>query len=105
MIYLASPYTHKDPHVVEWRYRENIYRTRGLMKVGVEVFSPVVYFHEIAKRNMPKEHEFWMQRCFAMLDLCTQMYVLPLIGWDISKGVALEIERCNETNKPWELYL
>lgn len=53
MIYLASPYTHSDVHVREWRFREACRAAAALLRAGITVFSPIAHSHPIAAFGMP----------------------------------------------------
>jgi hypothetical protein len=89
--YLASPYTHKDPEVVQCRYWQAATKTGELMMRGLHVFSPVVHSHPLDGILGKQSHDFWLDQDFAVLRHCSKMLVLRLIGWEQSHGVAQEI--------------
>ena len=93
MIYVASPYSDPSPVVREHRY-ECVSHFVGLgLKVGHIMYSPIVHCHEIAlKQSLPTDAEFWGKYNFGMLRLASELLVLCLPGWEVSKGVAKEIK-------------
>ncbi|WP_341232391.1 DUF1937 family protein [uncultured Methylophaga sp.] len=95
MIYIASPYSHKDPAVMQHRYEKVKEYTAYLMRIGAAAYSPIVHGHDIARSHeLPTDWEFWKAHCLAMLRKADQMQVLKLPGWQESKGVQAEIEFC-----------
>lgn len=92
MIYLASPYSHPDPAVVQDRVEAAEACTVSLMRRGFIVFSPIINCHGIAiKYGLPTDHEFWLRYDFSMLRLAEEMYILAIDGWRESRGVKEEI--------------
>ena len=106
MVYLASPYTHKDPSVEEWRYRAVLVATAILTARGVNVFSPIVYSHHLA-RVLPQQlytHDFWLNFDKKFMDRCEVLSILSLPGWDKSDGVNTEFNyMVNKQRKPFRL--
>lgn len=99
MIYLASPYTHDDPNVREVRYLKAVAETVRLASLRHVVYSPVVHWHEVAKRHfLPHDASFWEYQNRSMLRLATALYILTLDGWQESVGVTQEIFWAKELN-------
>ena len=48
-VYLASPYSHARPEVMEWRYRQAVRAAAACMSPTTVVFSPIAHSHEIGK--------------------------------------------------------
>lgn len=91
VIYLASPYTHKNESVRAERYRIAAQATTLLLKDGKHCYSPIVHCHQIAiDYKLPPDFNFWMEYNYAMLSRCTMLHILPLPDWEQSKGVAAE---------------
>jgi Domain of unknown function (DUF1937) len=100
LTYLASPYSHPDPAVMERRYEAACKAAGYLMKQGECVFAPIAHSHRIGQLlGQSTDHTFWLKQDFAILDKCDEMIVLMLDGWNHSFGVAEEIKRCKEHNK------
>lgn len=91
--YVASPYNHPDPAVVESNYQAVAkYVARETAK-GRVLISPIVYGHNLLPHeDMPTDWAFWTSFCLSILERCDDMEVLELDGWDRSSGVAAEIE-------------
>lgn len=92
MIYLASPYTHEDPAVMEERFIRVENLTAALLRRGNIVFSPIVHCHALAvKFDLPKDFSFWEKYCLQMLMRATKLYVYTLPDWEKSRGVQSEL--------------
>lgn len=101
MIYLASPYSHKDSTIVKTRFLLVEQCTVALIKRGLFAWSPIVHCHEMAtKYTMPTDAEFWKKYNFDFIRRCDAVYVLKIPGWEESKGVAMEIALANELYLP-----
>jgi hypothetical protein len=95
MIYIASPYSDKDPIIRQHRYVDACKACAFLMKIYPHrtVYSPIVHAHPIAVvGNLPKGWGFWSQQCTYFLKFATTLLVLKLKGWEDSVGVAEEVE-------------
>ncbi len=101
MIYLASPYAHKNPLIMELRF-EKVCRVAGaMMKDGLFIYSPIAHNHPIATRiDLPRTWDFWKNIDLHILEKCDQLWVLKLEGWEESKGVAAEIKFAEEKKIP-----
>lgn len=103
MLYLASPYSHSDPVVVEKRF-EDICRIAGkLMNDGEIVFSPIAHCHVIAMRcELPIHWEFWKRIDEEFIRRSDKVVVAMMPGWKESKGVTAEIAIATELGIPVE---
>lgn len=101
MIYIASPYTHKDEQIRNLRYKQVHRYTRLCMFRGEIVFSPIVYGHEFALIDQRAiTHDYWLRFNEHMLLTAHQLRVLQLPGWDRSVGVQAEIAFADHNNIP-----
>jgi len=99
-IYLASPYTHQDPEVVNARVTAINAHAALLMSQGHIVFSPISHSHYIAiENNLPTTFEFWRKQNHEFIVWCNFVMVLRLDGWEESKGIADEIRYAKSINK------
>jgi hypothetical protein len=93
LVYLASPYSHKDKAVMEERFRKVNKVAAKLMATGIYVFAPISHTHPIAlEGELPKGWDFWEGYDTAMISRCTSLIVVMLEGWDKSVGVQAEIK-------------
>lgn len=94
MIYLAMPYTHVDPAVMEDRYQTGLDVIVRLMLSGEVVISPIAHSHPIAMRNpaIANEFEAWRELDETLILASDTVYVLTLEGWEDSYGVQQEVE-------------
>lgn len=96
MIFLASPYTHQQSHVMQGRYIAACHAAATLANEGFIVYSPIVHWHMPAVlQNMPRDFSFWDTMSYAMLDKASECRVLKLEGWEQSFGVMREISHAN----------
>lgn len=103
LVYLAVPYTHEDPTVMEWRFNVVNEVAGRLMKQGIHIFSPISHTHPIAVTcDLPRGFDFWEQYDRAILQVCRKVIVLRLFGWEQSKGVQAEIKIATELGIPVE---
>lgn len=92
LVYLATPYTHLDPAVMERRFLVANRVAASLMRAGVYVFSPISHTHPIAiAGDLPRGWEFWEGYDMLMIKACDKLLVLMQDGWRESTGVMCEI--------------
>lgn len=92
MIYVASPYTHKNKEVMQQRYEDVSKFCYLAVQKGYFVYSPIVHWHPIAEKyGLPKAVEWWRQLNEDMLQVCKQLWILMLDEWEFSSGIKSEI--------------
>lgn len=92
MIYLAQPYSHPEPTMQAWRYREACHCCAWLFNRGDHVYSPIVHWHEIASRHeLPTDAFAWQKENQHFLTKANRVYVLWLAGWEQSRGLHFEL--------------
>lgn len=92
LIYLASPYSHIHPHIMDRRHAAVCKAAANFLNAGHVIYSPIAHMHPIAEiAELPKGWDFWERFDTVMLQRCQRVWVLQLPGWDQSKGVAAEI--------------
>lgn len=106
-MYLASPYTHDDPYIIQRRFVHTREAVALLTRQNVTVYSPIVHFHELARHYvMPSSFDFWKQHNCNMIRHCNVLAILTLPGWEESKGVKWERDFAHYCNIPifeWSL--
>lgn len=101
MLYVASPYSHPDPAVRQWRFDAACQVTAAFLRAGLCAVSPIVHSHPLATHGLDAlDHQLWMRVDRPLLDACTAVAVLMLPGWQASKGVAAEIDIAKTAGKP-----
>lgn len=100
MIYLASPYSHPDPAVVEERYQRTLEYTASVLSDGIHIYSPIVHCHVLKPKITDDSWEFWKKHDAHMIHLCEELHVLTLDGWATSVGVQWELEFARLLHKP-----
>lgn len=97
LYYLAVPYSHASPTVMEERFAKVNIMSARLMEEGHLIFSPISHTHPIARAgNLPTGWEYWQKYDRAILSACRGLLVYTLDGWDVSKGVQGEIAIATE---------
>lgn len=99
--YLASPYSHEEKQVVQWRVDELRRFQALLMKSGIFVFPAVGACHEAAVTyGLPGDHLYWKDFDFAFIKASEGVLICNMPGVFESKGVKYEIDLCREIDKP-----
>jgi hypothetical protein len=99
--YLAVPYTHKNPKIIEKRFIIVNKIAAILMNEGYHIFSPISHSHPIALAGkLPTQWEYWGQYDRAFLKCSKNLIVLKLDGWKKSTGVQAEIKIAKEYGIP-----
>ena len=101
VIYLAGPYMHENPVVVECRVEATHTITGNLIAQGDCVFSPIPYTHSFSKEGKNPE-QGWYLWDLTMLKNCDRLMILELPGYADSMGVAMESVLCAALKIPIE---
>ena len=100
VIYLAAPYSHSDPAVVERRMDVVARVMAELMQSGVCVVSPLS-FHWVGQNiRHPLDWKHFENYCMTLLSHCDAVVVVYLEGWQTSEGVTAELAQARTTGKP-----
>jgi len=100
VIYLASPYSHPNSAVRQWRFEAACRATALLLQAGVMVFSPIAHSHPLTRYGLPTDWAFWQRYDRAHLEGCSVLAVLALEGWGESAGVCGEIKIAKQLAMP-----
>ena len=100
LIYLASPYSHPDPAVMQRRYEQVCEATAALIRQGYLVYSPIVHSHPLVSYGLPTDWGYWQQLDEAMIRRCQQLWILTLDGWSTSRGIVSELRIVNLLGLP-----
>jgi Domain of unknown function (DUF1937) len=101
MIYIASPYTSKDPTIMTYRYMKVREFTAEGLKEGFILYSPIVHCHPMAEaHNMPRDFQFWSDYNIQMISASKEVIILQLPGWEESRGIVEEISYCKSAEIP-----
>lgn len=98
-IYLATPYSHPDPKVREWRFENINSFAADLMKCGHVVFSPISHSHPISQHlGNSLDSEFYLGQDIPFMNWADKMIIArflndpdPCATYD-SYGLNWEIE-------------
>jgi hypothetical protein len=100
LTYLASPYTCPDPAVRQQRYEETCRATADLLRSGKTIYSPIVFGHALCAFDLPGDWQFWQKHDRRFLEVCDEVIVLQLDGWEKSVGVQAEVAIARRLGKP-----
>lgn len=109
LIYLATPYSSREPRAAEIqaeRYEEACYIAARLLRKGYRVFSPIAASHGIATiGKLAGDWQAWQAFDEHMISLCDELWVATeMDGWEQSVGIAAEIEFARSIGKPVVFY-
>lgn len=103
LIYLASPYWHHWEEVREKRVELVQRKTAELLYQGYAVYSPIAHNAGLAYYLPPSvrhSHDFWLEIDLIILRRCDELWVLTLLEWQLSQGIAREIEEAKTLSLP-----
>jgi nucleoside 2-deoxyribosyltransferase len=100
MIYLASPYSDPDIKVRERRFDAVCQAAAYLIRSGKSVYSPIAHTHPICRYGLPGDWRFWQPHDRQYIEMCDEMAVFMLEGWEESEGIQAEIAIARELGKP-----
>lgn len=101
-IYVLCPYTHANPRIRQWRVDTCAMYCAALRRKGAHPYAPIVECHPV-EAYMPGDCgavEHWAEYNEIMLKRSYEARVLPLWGFDKSRGIALEIQKLHALNIP-----
>lgn len=103
LVYLASPYS-KYPQGRIAAFEKVCKKAAELMLEGFNIFCPIAHSHPIELIGMTtmKSGDFWLKQDFAVLGVCSKMFVYKMEGWEESDGVTREIAFAKEHGIPVE---
>jgi hypothetical protein len=104
VVYLACPYTDPDPEIRKSRFEAATVAAAELIKQGNIVYSPITMTHPIdavlAGASNTLGSDYWVAFDQAFMEMCSEMVVLQLDGWDKSSGIVREIAYFEGAGKP-----
>lgn len=104
LVYLASPYTHKDKAVEVQRYEAVLAAWRWLLENNADYhyFVPIIPSHQlcVGGRTLPGDWKFWAAFDSMMISRCDEFWVLTLPGFKESVGVTAERKLAAELGLP-----
>ena len=90
--YLATPYTHDDPLIEDYRAMVSDKIAADLTADGRVIFAPISAWHHISRKHkLPGLFEYWLKLDEEFLKICKTMIIITLPGWRESRGVNAEI--------------
>lgn len=98
LTYLACPYSHPNPEVMEWRYEQATKAAAWLISQHeLNVFSPITHSHPLHKLGGCKgDWNFWEKIDREYLGASNTLLILYLDGWEHSVGVNAELKIARE---------
>jgi hypothetical protein len=102
LAYLATPYA-KYPDGLDAAFKEAcILAGRLLREEGIFCYSPIAHSHPIALYCGfdPRDYSIWLPFNEKMLAVCNVLIVAHMPTWELSKGIAYEVEYYQAAKKP-----
>ncbi len=101
MIYVGSPFSDPDHLVRADRAAEVSRFVAQYIRKGHILYSPIASWHHIEEKfTLPKDSQFWEQHNFQMLRFASEMWVLRLGRWQLSVGLAGEMDMARDLYIP-----
>lgn len=100
-IYVASPYSHKDPTIKDNRYWQVLKFVAEYTRRGRILYSPIVHCHQMALSfDLPGNLDFWKEHNAKLLRHADELWVYTLEGWKESQGVTYELQLAQQLYIP-----
>jgi len=93
LVYLASPYSHKNDAIKEMRFVEAVKCCGWFMnqREDAHFYSPIAHTHPIASKcSLPGDWTYWSSLDENTIARCNEIWILCIEGWKISTGVNAE---------------
>jgi hypothetical protein len=104
VIYLACPYTDPNPTVRKARFEIATAVAADFIREGHIVYSPITMTHPIdmvlAGASNTLGSDYWVAFDEAFMEMCSEMAVVKLEGWEKSEGIKREIAYFTDRKKP-----
>ncbi len=100
LVYLASPYSHKDRNIRMLRLGQACEYAASQIGLGRKLYSPIAANYPIAEHMGGSCWETWKEYDLFMLAMSSKLEVLKLDGWEDSVGVQAEIAFAQEKGIP-----
>ena len=97
LVYIMSPYAHKEERIRRNRYRAvEAYTGRLMVQFPKAMFySPIVYCHPIAVDfGLPHDLDYWREHDLCIISRSQLGIIFQDDGWDKSVGVDWEFSKC-----------
>ncbi len=104
-VFISFPYNHQSKVMIDKRIAiANLY-AYNLTLAGYIPMAPALIGHEMlreAKKNgidtIGTDFDIWEGFCYEYMNICDEMHILMIPGWQESKGVAAEAIYANARN-------
>lgn len=102
LCYLATPYTKYMGGDIERAFIDAAKLAAELLASGLRVYSPIAHTHPLAIHGNldPLDHSIWLPFDEAMMDAADCLIVAHMDGWEVSYGIAHEVEFFRKAGKP-----
>lgn len=97
--YVANPYLHSNPRVMEARLEAVLAYLKETTKLGIPAYAPVVYTSTVQKNDV-RPPQGWYHYDLSFLKVCQSMTLLMMPGYEESFGVKLETGVANALGIP-----
>lgn len=96
--YVCSPYRGKTPEQVQVHFDYAVQLTREMLLYGHCPITPHLYITACVNDDEPDERKIGLEAALQLLEKCDAVIVGQRFG--ISEGMAAEIEKAKQLNKP-----
>lgn len=101
--YIATPYSHPDPEIRQWRADAAGGVVARLAALNILAYSPIAHTHAIAQNHdLPKDFAYWSAFDHAMILRCDIVTIVMFDGWRESHGINAEYDIAQNYGRPVE---
>lgn len=95
-VYTSYPAGQEAAYVAACRF------SGALKKLGLPIYCPIAETHgQAIYGDIDKlDHDFWMYADRPLLDAASGLIVVKMEGWEVSRGIAVEIRAHDKSGKP-----
>jgi hypothetical protein len=101
LFYLAAPYSHDNPLVVQERMDIFARCETALMIQNIATVSPLAKHYTVVQRGAGTDWQFWENYSRILLKRCDHLIILTMPGWYKSKGVRGELDFARDNRIPY----
>ena len=100
VIFISAPFNNVDKDTIRENVKQQARYAVHLLKKDICFVSPILTGTKILDfYNLDSRYNAWSLMCVQYIDLCTEVHILDLPGWNKSKGVLAEIRYAQANDK------
>ena len=100
-LYVATPFA-RYPKGTAPAFRDAAVQAGLIALAGIPIFCPITHAFPLQQFGglTSRDHDYWMAFDRPFMDAAAGLIVVKMASWDLSSGVAYEIDVFREAGKP-----